>query len=281
MFTLGYPLHTSPSPLNILAWRDELLLYPKNLGPLIEGILMYSARIGVTALLPARICSNQLPSDADPGVITAKIVTDLPISRIAICPPKVICCSPLGLVPKPDGTFRRIYNLSSPKPRLGLSVNAAIPEAYSTLTYSTVDEILALILLAGRGAVILKHDLKDAFRNIPVACTDQRLLGFKWEKTVYTECCLPFSLATAPFLFNLFTEALHWILERRLYSIIAFFALVHYLDDFIFILHPGTSYTPVIYVYNFTITLLGFPPNTIKDSYSTVSDVLGYLFVPT
>ena len=66
-------------------------------------------------------------------------------------------------MPKPDGTFRRIHNLSSPKPRLGLSVNATIPEAYSTLTYSTVDEILALILLARRGAVILKRDLKDAF----------------------------------------------------------------------------------------------------------------------
>jgi hypothetical protein len=179
-------------------------------------------------------------------------------------------------VPKLDGTFRRIYNLSSPKPRRGLSVNAAIPEAYSTLTYSTVDDILALILLAGRGAVILKRDLKDAFRNIPVAITDQRLLGFKWEKTVYTECCLPFGLSTAPFLFNLFAEALHWVLERRLHPIIAFFALVHYLDDFIFILRPGTSYTPVVHVYNFTITLLGFPPNATKDSCGTVSDVLGY-----
>ena len=69
-------------------------------------------------------------------------------------------------MPKPDGTFRRIHNLSSPKPRRGLSVNAAIPEAYSTLTYSNVDEILALILFAGRGAIILKRDLKDAFRNI-------------------------------------------------------------------------------------------------------------------
>jgi hypothetical protein len=75
-------------------------------------------------------------------------------------------------VPKPDRTFRRIYNLSSPKPRQGLSVNAAILEAYSTLTYSTVDNILALILLTRRGAIILKRDLKDAFRNILVTITD-------------------------------------------------------------------------------------------------------------
>ena len=92
-----------------------------------------------------------------------KITTNLPIGRIAICPPKAIYCFSLGLVPKLDGTFHRIYNLSLPKPCRGLSVNAAILEAYSTLTYSTVDDILALILLARRGAVILKRDLKDAF----------------------------------------------------------------------------------------------------------------------
>ena len=157
----------------------------------------------------AYIYLNQLLSNTDPGVITIKITTNLPISCIAIYLPKVICYSPLGLIPKLDGTFCYIYNLSLPKPRRGLSINAAILEAYSTLTYSTVDDILALILLTGREAVILKRNLKDAFWNIPVTITDQRLLGFKWEKIVYTECCLPFSLATAPFLFDLFTEALY------------------------------------------------------------------------
>jgi hypothetical protein len=66
-------------------------------------------------------------------------------------------------VPKLDKTFRHIYNLFLPKPYQSLSINAAILEAYSTLTYSTVDEILALILLTGRGAIILKYNLKDAF----------------------------------------------------------------------------------------------------------------------
>jgi hypothetical protein len=163
VFTLGYPLYTLLSPLNTLAWRDELLLYPKNLSPLIKGILTYNTRIRVTALLPVYIYLNQLPSNANPGVITAKIATDLPISCIAICLPKAICCFPLGLIPKLNRTFCCIYNLSSPKPRLGLFINTTILEAYSTLTYSTVDEILALILLTKRGAVILKHNLKDTF----------------------------------------------------------------------------------------------------------------------
>jgi hypothetical protein len=209
VFTLGYPFHTSPSLLNILAWRNKLLLYPKNLGPLIKGILIYSVWIRVTASLPAYIYSNQLPSNTNLGVITAKIATDLPISRIAIYPPEVICCSFLGLIPKPDRTFCYIYNLFSPKPCWGLFINTAILEAYFTLTYSTVDEILALILLTGREAVILKYNLKDAFWNILIAITNQYLLGFKWEKTVYTKYCLPFGLVTVPFLFNLFVEALY------------------------------------------------------------------------
>jgi hypothetical protein len=108
-----------------------------------------------------------------------KIVTDLPISCIAICLPEVICYSPLGLVSKLDKTFYCIYNLSLLKPCLGLFINTTILEVYFTLTYSTVDEILALILFTRRGAVILKYNLKDAFQNILIAITDQRLLGFK------------------------------------------------------------------------------------------------------
>ena len=96
-------------------------------------------------------------------MITVKITTDLPISHIAVCLPEAICCSPLELIPKLNKTFYYIYNLSSPKPCLGLSVNAAILKAYFTLTYSTVDKILVLILFTGRGAVILKYNFKDVF----------------------------------------------------------------------------------------------------------------------
>ena len=66
-------------------------------------------------------------------------------------------------MPKPDKIFCCIYNLFLFKPCLGFSVNAIILEAYSTLTYSTIDKILVLILLIRRGAVILKRDFKNAF----------------------------------------------------------------------------------------------------------------------
>ena len=87
----------------------------------------------------------------------------MPIGYIIIYPPKAICCFLLGLIPKLNKTFHYIYNLFLPKPRLGLSVNTIILEAYSTLTYNTVNEILALILFTRRGAVILKYNFKDTF----------------------------------------------------------------------------------------------------------------------
>ena len=85
----------------------------------------------------------------------------------------------MEFIPKLNKTFYYIYNFSLPKPRLGFFINATILKAYSTLTYSTIDEILALILFTKREAVILKYNFKNAFQNIPVAITNQRLLGFK------------------------------------------------------------------------------------------------------
>ena len=102
-------------------------------------------------------------SNTNLGVIIIKIITNLLISYITIYLPKVICYFLLGLIPKLNGTFRHIYNFSLPKPYLGLFINITILKAYSTLTYSTVDEILAFILFARRGAVILKYNLKDTF----------------------------------------------------------------------------------------------------------------------
>ena len=43
-----------------------------------------------------------------------------------------------------------------------------------------------------------------------------------------------------------------------------------------FILYLNTSYILVVYIYNFIIILLNFPPNTTQDFYSTVLDILGY-----
>jgi hypothetical protein len=136
-------------------------------------------------------------------------------------------CSPLGLVPKGSGGWRRIHHLSYPR---GSSVNDHIPAEWAALEYATVDQAIALVAKQGSGALLVKRDLQDAFRHIPIAPQDLWLLGFCWEGTYWVDCFLPFGLRTAPYIFDLFAKALHWILDSQASPE---FETIHYLDDFL------------------------------------------------
>ena len=82
-----------------------------------------------------------------------------------------------------------------------------------------------------------KVDLRNAFRLCPVRPEDWHLLGIHWRGTFYIEKCLPFGLHSAPYLFNLVAEALHWILCHYF----GVFYTFHYLDDFFFAGSPGSQ----------------------------------------
>jgi hypothetical protein len=86
----------------------------------------------------------------------------------------------------------------------GRGINQYIPAEYSYLSYLRLHEVYAQLVAAGVGCLIIKRDEKDAFRMVPVALHNQLWLGFRWDGAIYIECCLPFGLATAPLLFNLF-----------------------------------------------------------------------------
>ncbi len=75
-------------------------------------------------------------------------------------------CSPLGLVPKYDGGWRRIHHVSQPNGEL---VNDYIPDSVGEIRYTRFQEVLQLVINAGRHCFIMKRDVKDAFRNVPVA----------------------------------------------------------------------------------------------------------------
>ena len=92
---------------------------------------------------------------------------------------------------------------------------------------------------AGHHCIIIKRDIKDAFRNIPVTPHFQWHTRFQVERSIYKESCLPFGLATAPFIFNLFAEAFHWMLQSWLHWNL----IQHYLDDFITIIPAALAHT--------------------------------------
>ncbi|TMD69347.1 MAG: hypothetical protein E6I91_02300 [Chloroflexi bacterium] len=271
VFTPSAYLHHSPSPFRPAAWAALLAEYPGELPSLIDGILRCGARIGYTGP-PQLILSKNLASALDdPNLIAKKISEELEAGLIRpVTPSKPFICSPLGLVPKGDGGWRRIHHLSFPDDS---SVNAFIPREFGTLTYVTFDEIISNVVAAGRCSIIIKRDIKDAFRNIPVAISDQWLLGFYWNDTYYCERALSFGLRTAPMLFNLFAEAFHWILLR----VLRYPRLNHYLDDFIFVLsqQEAASQQQLITGYRLLTDFLGIPRKDSKDTCGTIATVLG------
>ena len=50
--------------------------------------------------------------------------------------------------------------------------------------------MLQMVIWADKNYIILKQDVKDAFRNISVAFDQQWLLGLIWEERYYKEICL-------------------------------------------------------------------------------------------
>ena len=115
------------------------------------------------------------------GPLKATVLDGLQISRF-------------GVIPKKDGGWRLILDLSFP---VGHSVNDGINKEEFTVTYSRVSDAIALIIKGGRRALMGKVDIKSAYRIIPVHPSDRHLLGMFWHGCYYIDLTLPFGLRSA------------------------------------------------------------------------------------
>ena len=147
----------------------------------------------------------------------------------------VVHCSPTGLVPKgrESGQWRMIVDLSYPS---GRSVNDGIAPPLCSLKYASVDDALRFITRLGRNTLLLKVDLKSAYRIVPVHPRDRHLLGICWEGQVYIDQALPFGLRSAPKLFTAVADAVGWALIQAGVPL-----HIHYLDDFLFFIPPEST----------------------------------------
>ena len=107
----------------------------------------------------------------------------------------------------------------------GGSVNDGIDWSLVSLKYPTVDHLAMLVRQVGRGAYLVKADIKEAFRNVPIHPDDRWLLG---GGVTYVDKVLPFGLHNAPKIFSAIADAAQWILVQRGVP-----HVLHYLDDFI------------------------------------------------
>ncbi len=214
---------------------------------------------------------NHFSALSAPDLLTADLQKQLQhdrLTKVELDSESQFVCSPLGLVPKHDGGWRRIHDLSFPH---GHSINDGIPQSWGALEYTTFDEAVDALLQQGQGALLVKRDLKDAFRHIPVAFSDQHLLGFFCDNSYWLERFLPFGLRTSPFLFDLFAKGVNWVL----FAVLHWSVVLHYLDDFFAILPSWADAEAYGRQFDKLCDDLGLTVTHTKDILGTIADFLG------
>ena len=205
------------TPLRPLQLERELSFHPDKdfVSQLIHNI-RHGCCIGYEGPHFPHIARHLPSARAHPHIISEALAKECQAGRMAgsySAPPLPNTrCSGLGVVPKKDGGWRTICDLSSPP---GSSINDFIdPQRYS-LRYCTIDSAIAILNAIGPGALIGKFDLQNSFRIMPVRKEDWHLLAIHWEGQWYLDKCLPFGLRSSPALFNQLAETLVWALRHN------------------------------------------------------------------
>ena len=138
---------------------------------------MYGAKIDYTGPDQFILSNNLASANAAPEMLTMDVEDQRARNRLIEVPtlPARYICSPLCLILKVNGGWRRIHHLSHPE---GNSVNDFIPEEWGALEYFSFDEALAGVRRMGKDCLLIKRDPADAFRHVPVAQSDWWLLSF-------------------------------------------------------------------------------------------------------
>ena len=112
----------------------------------------------------------------------------------------------------------------------GSSVNDGIKEPWCSLFYATVIDTACGIIAYGRGAQLIKLDIRNTYRVAPIHPDDKWLMGMMWEDSLLVDTALPFSLHSAPKIFTTLANAAEWMVRQQGVEFV-----IHYLDDFLVI----------------------------------------------
>lgn len=229
------------TPIRIDYWRAELTTHQdKDFATWICNGIEHGFRIGFSdneiELRSAR--SNMLSAIEHSQIVTDYIKGELASQHLLRVGPvsshklPIVQLSPLGVIPKKGrpNCWRLIMDLSAPQAH---SVNDGIAKELCSLHYSSLDDAAAKVSELGPGALLAKMDIRQAYRNIPVAPEDKPLLGLQWNGQIYIDQVLPFGLRSAPMIFSAIADALLWIMLKKGVS-----WGIHYIDDFLTIGAP-------------------------------------------
>ena len=218
------------TPISVPNLAQALTNYPnRNLANYLINGFTHGFDIGYSGKIVSAVPNNLLSARTNPAPVTLAINKEISRKHTSgpfLLPPfSPLHCSPLGAVPKKNGTHRLILDLSSPK---NCSVNSGINHDEFSVKYSSFDDAVDLVHSLGLHCEMGKIDIKHAFRLCPVRPVDWQLLGMFWQDRYFIDTRLPFGSRSSPYIFNTFADALAWILIH----LFAIPYLLHYLDDF-------------------------------------------------
>ena len=221
------------TPINRQKLSDHLKNYPnRKVAQELETGFKCGFKLMYSGIRQYRDCQNLKSAVERPEILQEKIDKEISQGRVAgpfkHLPMPNLQISPLGLVPKKDGDFRLIHHLSYPQDQ---SINSGIEDKHCTVHYSSIDDAVRLVNGLGPGSFLAKSDLKSAFRLLPIHPSDFELLGFMVGNNYYFDKCLPFGSSISCALFEKFATFLEWLVKKHSKN----FAVMHYLDDFLFI----------------------------------------------
>ena len=230
------------SPINVGTLELQLLAHPDRstvdyvLSGFREGF-----RIGFHPnCVKLKSASSNCPSSRDHvGVIDEYLTTEIHAGRVVVplkTPPfPYLQISRFGVIPKKNkvNAWRLILDLSFP---LEHSVNDGIDKSEFPVGYAKVDDAIRLIVKLGKGALMAKVDIKNAYRIVPIHPDDYYLLGMTWRQHYFVDLALPFGLRSAPYIFNSLADLFQWSLIHN-YLVPE---LLHYLDDYLTLGPPAS-----------------------------------------
>ena len=98
-----------------------------------------------------------------------------------------------------------------------------------------MNDIADRVMCKGKGALVAKFDLKEAYRQVLIHPDDRCMLGIEWNGQLFVDTALPFGLQSAPIIFSALVEALASMIRQKGVK-----GLDHYLDDFSIVGAPKT-----------------------------------------
>ena len=228
------------SPLRWKTWEHELHRHPDReyVQFLVDG-MRNGFRIGYDHKTHScKSCAgNMVSARQHPEQVRKYLATEMaegriigPVDSSAVAARIQISC--FAVIPKPHQLekWRLITDLSFPE---GSSVNDRIPSRLCSMSYTSVDAAISMVLNIGRGAVMAKFDHIPA--DTRSSCGSSSPGNEVGRLSVYGQSSTV-RLRSAPKLFTAVADALLWIIGSH-----GIREGIHYLDDFLILGRAGTE----------------------------------------